>query len=142
MRDGDVPWLCGMLENVMATSNPYQNPSVFLEDVDHFLTSHKTPIGRDQHCVYYTMLTGESSDKAGIGCGTRDGRRSFCRWLPICSGHLRRGHRRTAGGLWHPRAQQLEEKYREKERATAQSLVDAWEARDAALARASTSFVK
>lgn len=35
------------------------------------------------------------------------------------------------------RAQQLEEKYREKERATAQSLVDAWEARDAALARAS-----
>ena len=36
-----------------------------------------------------------------------------------------------------PRAQQLEEKYREKERATAQSLVDAWEARDAALARAS-----
>ena len=33
------------------------------------------------------------------------------------------------------RAQQLEEKYREKERATAQSLVDAWEARDAALAR-------
>ena len=27
------------------------------------------------------------------------------------------------------RAQQLEEKYREKERATAQSLVDAWEAR-------------
>ena len=44
MRDGDVPWLCGMLENVMATSNPYQNPSVFLEDVDHFLTSHKTPM--------------------------------------------------------------------------------------------------
>lgn len=35
------------------------------------------------------------------------------------------------------RAQQLEEKYREKERDTAQSLVDAWEARDAALARAS-----
>ena len=35
------------------------------------------------------------------------------------------------------RAQQLEEKYREKERATAQSLVDAWEARDAALACAS-----
>ncbi len=35
------------------------------------------------------------------------------------------------------RAQQLEEKYREKERATAQSLVDAWEVRDAALARAS-----
>ena len=33
------------------------------------------------------------------------------------------------------RAQQLEEKYREKERATAQSLVDAWEERDAALAR-------
>lgn len=29
------------------------------------------------------------------------------------------------------------QKYREKERATAQSLVDAWEARDAALARAS-----
>lgn len=38
MRDGDVPWLCGMLENVMATSNPYQNPSVFLEDADHFKT--------------------------------------------------------------------------------------------------------
>ena len=33
------------------------------------------------------------------------------------------------------RAQQLEEKYREKERATVQSLVDAWEERDAALAR-------
>lgn len=34
------------------------------------------------------------------------------------------------------RAQQLEEKYREKERGYAQSLVDAWEARDKALARA------
>lgn len=34
------------------------------------------------------------------------------------------------------RAQQLEEKYREKERTYAQSLVDAWEARDRALARA------
>ena len=33
------------------------------------------------------------------------------------------------------RAQQLEEKYREKERDTAQSLVDAWEERDAALVR-------
>lgn len=35
------------------------------------------------------------------------------------------------------RAQALEAKYREKERTYAQSLVDAWEARDAALARAS-----
>ena len=35
------------------------------------------------------------------------------------------------------RAQSLEIKYREKERTYAQSLVDAWEARDAALARAS-----
>lgn len=35
------------------------------------------------------------------------------------------------------RAQSLEIKYREKERGYAQSLVDAWEARDAALARAS-----
>lgn len=35
------------------------------------------------------------------------------------------------------RAQSLEVKYREKERGYAQSLVDAWEARDAALARAS-----
>lgn len=34
------------------------------------------------------------------------------------------------------RAQQLEAKYREKERGYAQSLVDAWEARDKALARA------
>lgn len=34
------------------------------------------------------------------------------------------------------RAQSLEVKYREKERGYAQSLVDAWEARDAALARA------
>lgn len=33
------------------------------------------------------------------------------------------------------RAQSLEVKYREKERGYAQSLVDAWEARDAALAR-------
>lgn len=33
------------------------------------------------------------------------------------------------------RAQALEAKYREKERTYAQSLVDAWEARDAALAR-------
>lgn len=35
------------------------------------------------------------------------------------------------------RAQSLEVKYREKERGYAQSLVDAWEVRDAALARAS-----
>lgn len=35
------------------------------------------------------------------------------------------------------RAQSLEIKYREKERTYAQSLVDAWEVRDAALARAS-----
>lgn len=35
------------------------------------------------------------------------------------------------------RAQSLEVKYREKERGYAQSLVDAWEARDEALARAS-----
>lgn len=35
------------------------------------------------------------------------------------------------------RARSLEIKYREKERTYAQSLVDAWEARDAALARAS-----
>lgn len=35
------------------------------------------------------------------------------------------------------RAQALEAKYREKERTYAQSLVDAWEVRDAALARAS-----
>lgn len=35
------------------------------------------------------------------------------------------------------RAQSLEIKYREKERGYAQSLVDAWEVRDAALARAS-----
>ena len=35
------------------------------------------------------------------------------------------------------RAQSLEIKYREKERTYAQSLVDAWEERDAALARAS-----
>ena len=35
------------------------------------------------------------------------------------------------------RAQALEAKYREKERTYAQSLVEAWEARDAALARAS-----
>lgn len=34
------------------------------------------------------------------------------------------------------RAQSLEVKYREKERGYAQSLVDAWEARDKALARA------
>ena len=34
------------------------------------------------------------------------------------------------------RAQSLEVKYREKERGSAQSLVDAWEARDKALARA------
>lgn len=35
------------------------------------------------------------------------------------------------------RAQALEAKYREKERTNAQSLVEAWEVRDAALARAS-----
>lgn len=36
------------------------------------------------------------------------------------------------------RAQSLEVKYREKERGYAQSLVDAWEERDAALARVSS----
>lgn len=38
------------------------------------------------------------------------------------------------------RAQSLEIKYREKERTYAQSLVEAWEVRDAALARASDLF--
>ena len=38
MRDGDVPWLCGMFKNVMASSGSHVNPTIFLEDADHFKT--------------------------------------------------------------------------------------------------------
>ena len=38
MRDGDVPRLGGMFENVMASIGSHVNPTIFLEDADHFKT--------------------------------------------------------------------------------------------------------
>ena len=38
MRDGDVPSFSWMFKNVMASSGSHVNPTIFLEDADHFKT--------------------------------------------------------------------------------------------------------
>ena len=73
-------------------------------------------------------------DEGGGFCSRR--RRDLRRGLPVCRRPVRAGHCELRED-YATRAQALEAKYREKERTYAQSLVEAWEVRDAALARAS-----